>query len=192
MRLVLLAAGVLLLASGADAQQPVDASVIPADAPEWRTLEGAVDEARDEGKLLLIHGYASWCGWCARLDEDVYTDDTIQAYIAEHFEGARLNIENRETVEFFDYRLPQAWLAAGLGVTSTPTTVFVDPASGETITRLPGYADAETFLYALQFVREGAYESSSFTEFMDARKAEAGGETPDADDEATPLIPLAD
>ena len=192
MRLALLALGVLLLASGARAQA-VDASRIPDDAPDWRTVEGAADEARDDGKLLLIHGYATWCGWCARLDEDVYTDDTVQAYLAENFEGARLDIENRETVDFFDYTLPGAWLAAGLGITSTPTTIFVDPETGETITRLPGYADAETFLYALRFVREGAYAELSFQEFVDAQKA--AGEVEDSAapaDEDAPLIPLGE
>lgn len=188
MRTAFFALGVLLTASGAAAQS-VDASVIPDDAPEWRTLEGAVDEAREEGKLLLLHGYASWCGWCARLDEDVYTDDRVQAYLAENFEGARLNIEDMEAVDFFDYSLPTAWLAAGLGISSTPTTVFVDPATRETITRLPGYADAETFLYALQFVREGAYAEVSFEDFMDARK---GGAPEAEEEEAAPMIPLGE
>ncbi len=181
----------LLAASGVAAQ---DASIIPDDAPEWKPIETAVAEAKTGEKTLLLHGYAAWCGWCGRLDTDVYTDDTIQAYLDANFEVARLDIENREPIEFFDYRLPTAWLASGLGITSTPTTIFMDPQTGEVITRLPGYADAETFLFALRYVREGAYEDGSFQDFMDREN----GVTPDTsgddmtDEDATaPLVPVA-
>jgi thioredoxin-related protein len=47
--------------------------------------------------------------------------------------------------------------------------VFVDT-NGELITKLPGYSDAETFLYALRFVRTGSYATQSFREFMDAER----------------------
>lgn len=170
--------------------QATDASVIPADAPDWTPIETAVTEAKTGQKTLLLHGYAAWCGWCARLDNDVYTNDEIQEYLDENFEVARLDIENRETIEFFDYRLPTAWLASGLGVTSTPTTIFMDPETGEVITRLPGYADPETFLFALRFVREGAYEEGSFQDFMDREKGVTDEDLTDADATA-PLVPVA-
>lgn len=176
----------LLLFAGAAQAQGVDASVIPDDAPEWETLADAIDESKTEQKILLLHGYAKWCNWCAKMDQDVYTNDEVQAYLDEHFEVTRLDIENRETVDFFDFRLPMAWLSSGIGITSTPTTVFVDAEAGEIITRLPGYADAETFLYALRFVNEGAYATSSFRDFVDAEKG-----IKEASDD-TPMIPLAD
>ena len=174
----------LLLATGVHAQ--TDASVIPDDAPDWRPLAEAVEHAAAGDKVLLLHGYAKWCGWCSRLDQDVYTDDDVQAYLADNFELARMDIENRETVDFFDFRLPTAWLASGLGITSTPTTIFMDAASGEVITRLPGYADQETFLYALQYVREGAYAEISFNDWVNEQKEAEAGE-----DDA-PLVPLAE
>lgn len=176
----------LLFLAGAAQAQGVDASVIPDDAPEWETLADAIDESKTEQKILLLHGYAKWCNWCAKMDQDVYTNDEVQAYLDEHFEVTRLDIENRETVDFFDFRLPMAWLSSGIGITSTPTTVFVDADAGEIITRLPGYADAETFLYALRFVNEGAYATTSFRDFVDAEK-----EIEEASDD-TPMIPLAD
>ncbi|MEM1056365.1 MAG: thioredoxin fold domain-containing protein [Bacteroidota bacterium] len=189
MRLALLF--VLTLAVSAAHAQPVDASIIPDDAPEWQTVGTAIADAEAEDKVLLLHGYAAWCGWCARLDQDVYTDDEVQAYLAQNFEVTRLNIENRETIDFFDFRLPVAWLASGIGITSTPTTIFMDPESGEIITRLPGYADRETFLYALRYVREGAYERESFQDFVDARKEEIELEEVEEPGPA-PLVPLAE
>ena len=176
----------LLLFALPAAAQSVDASLVPDDAPEWKAMETAIEDAQTSGKTLVLHGYAAWCGWCARLDQDVYTDDTVQAYFAEHFEGVRVDIESAETVEFYDYRLPTGWLASGIGITSTPTTVFVDGETGQLITRLPGYADAETFLLALRFVHEKAYETMSFQAFRDANAEEHDH---DHDHEAAPMLP---
>jgi thioredoxin-related protein len=47
--------------------------------------------------------------------------------------------------------------------------VFVDT-DGSLITKLPGYTDPETFLYALQYVREEAYETTPFDQFIAARR----------------------
>ena len=175
-------AALLLAAAAPAALAQVDASVIPDDAPDWKTMDQAIADAREGGKTLLLHGYAAWCGWCSRLDNDVYTDDAVQAYLAEHFEGTRLDIEDPGTVTFYDYTLPTAWLASGIGITSTPTTVFVDGETGELITRLPGYADAETFLLALRFVEEEAYETMTFRAFLDANQ-------PAEEEPAAPMLP---
>ena len=185
----LFAALALLVATPALAQ--VDASVIPDDAPEWKPLATAVADAKAGDKTIVLHGYAAWCGWCSRLDNDTYTDDRVQAYLAEHFEGARLDIEDPTTVEFYDFTLPMAWLAAGIGVSSTPTTVFVDGASGEIITRLPGYADAETFLLALQFVHEEAYDEMSFQAFRESRAPSDPDEETDDAPAGPPMLPSA-
>jgi thioredoxin-related protein len=165
-RLLSLAAA-LLLALPAQAQ--TDASIIPDDAPAWLSMEDAISTAQADGKLIVVHTYASWCGWCAKLDNEVYTDDAVQAYLAEHFTATRVDLEGEASVQFFEHAVSMSGLGHAFGVTGTPTTVFVDT-NGELITKLPGYADAETFLYALRYVRTGAYETTSFRQFMDAER----------------------
>ncbi len=155
----------LALACALPAAAQVDASQIPDDAPDWLPMADAVAQARATGKTLVVHTYAVWCGWCARLDTDVYTDDDVQAYLAEHFVATRVNTESQDVVPFFDFSVSMAGLAQAFRVTGTPTTVFVSP-EGELITRLPGFAPAETFRLTLRYVHEKAYESESFGEFQ--------------------------
>ena len=167
------AAALALLALPVRAQ--TDASLVPDDAPEWRSMSDAVEAARAADRLLVVHAYTAWCGWCARMDRDTYTDDTVQAYLAAHFEATRLDLESREVVPFFEYTASMAELGDALQVTGTPTTVFVD-SDGTLITKLPGYNDPETFLYALRYVHERAYEGVSFAEFVQAQQpTESGG-----------------
>ena len=183
LRLATLAA---LVAFALPAAAQTDASIIPDDAPDWRPMAVAIDSAKASGKLLMVHVYAPWCGWCVRADREVYTDDAIQAYLAEHFEATRVDTDSDAPGDFFEHDLTMNELAGALGISATPTTVFVDPASGELITKMPGYKDPETFLYAMQFVREAAYESQSFPEFIDGRRGAA------AADVAAPALPTAD
>ncbi len=169
---------VLAAAPGAAAQAHpgggVDASAIPDDAPGWRPMGDAIAAARADSTLLLVHTYAVWCGWCARLDRDVYADDAVQAYLDEHFEVTRLDIESPDSVAFFGGAVPMRELGQALGVSGTPTTVFFD-ADGTYLTRLPGYAPLDTFLAVLRYVREGAYATEAFEDFRARIGADAAG-----------------
>lgn len=176
-RLCLFATLVVALAAPAFAQ--TDASRVPTDAPEWLPMSEAIAKAKAEDKLLLIHTYAVWCGWCARMDQEVYTDDAVQAYIGEHFVGTRMDLESEEVVPFFEHTASMAALGNAFGVTGTPTTVFVDP-SGELITKLPGFADAETFGYALRYVHEGTYATMGFRQYVDQQRGVAMPALPQA------------
>lgn len=181
-RLALLAA--LLLPLAAQAQDQDSPAVnngyeIPADAPAWLSVEGAIAAAQDSDKLVLVYGYAAWCGYCVRFDREVFTDDAVQAYVNEHFAPARLDLEDTTTVQFFDASVTGVELGRAMGISGTPTTVFVDR-DGSLITKFPGYTDAETFLYALQYVKEAAYETTPFDAFLAARRAGI---------DATPKIP---
>lgn len=158
-----------LVAFALPAAAQTDASVVPDDAPNWLPMDQAIEHAQESGKLLMVHAYAPWCGWCVRADREVYTDDAVQAYMAENFEATRLDTDSDDVAPFFEHTMTMSALASALGVSGTPTTIFVDPSDGELITKLPGYKDPATFLYAMQFVREAAYDSQTFAEFVDAR-----------------------
>ena len=147
-----------------------DALVIPGDAPDWLSMEAAVAEARAEGKLVVVYGFAPWCGFCVRFDREVFTDDAVQAYLAEHFAAVRLDLDSDGPVQFFDASLTQRQLGAVMGITGTPTSVFVS-ADGELITKLPGFHDPETFRLALRYVREEAYATATFEDYLSANRA---------------------
>ena len=146
-----------------------DASVIPDDAPDWLSMEDAVVAAGAGGKLLLVYGYAPWCGYCVRFDREVFTDDAVQAYLADHFAPVRLNLESDAVVQFFDAAVTEAELGQAMAIRGTPTAVFVGP-GGELITKFPGYTDPETFGLVLRYVREEAYETATFQDYVELNR----------------------
>ena len=151
------------------AQAQHDASVVPEDAPDWVSLEAAIADAQAGDKLILVYGYASWCGFCVRFDNEVFTDDAVQAYVNEHFAPTRLNLEDTTRVQFFDVSVTGVELGNAMGIVGTPTSVFVDN-DGSMITKVPSFMDPETFLYVLQYVKEEVYETTSFNAYLTARR----------------------
>ena len=166
-----LCAFALLLAALPTSAQP-NAGLIPEDAPTWRSMDEAIGLAKANDRLLVLHSYSVSCGWCVRMDRETYSDDAVQAYMEAHYEATRLDLESEEIVTFFEHTLSMASLGNALQVSGTPTTVFVD-SDGSLITKMPGFQDAETFLFALRYVKEEAYEQVSFAEYI-ASQTDAG------------------
>ncbi len=136
-----------------------------AQAPAWHTFSEAVAAARKSGKPILVDVYAPWCGWCRKMQTEVYPLPELRKYLEAHFEIARLNLEEySDTVTFKGYALTSAELAMGLGASSTPTTVFLEP-DGDYITRLPGFHEGDVFLEVLRFIGSGAYRHLTYEEF---------------------------
>ncbi len=131
----------------------------------WLTFQEALQAAEVSGRPILVDVYAPWCSWCARLQNEVYPSDDVRAYIEEHFEIARLNIEeDDQVIDFKGYSLTPAELASGLGAEGTPTTVFL-ASNGDYITRLPGFLEASEFIHVLKYIGSGAFESEPFQEY---------------------------
>ena len=131
----------------------------------WPTFDEAVATAQSTGKILLIDIYAPWCGWCRRMQQEVYTNSALVTYVQDHFAYGRLNIDDAETRhDFLGQNFSSQELGYALGAQGTPTTVFLT-AEGQYITRCPGYWDLDAFTKAVEFVATGAWETQSFSDF---------------------------
>lgn len=103
---------------------------------DWQSnYDDAMAKAKKEKKLVMVDVYTDWCGWCKKLDKDVYSKPEIQAKLQKNFIAVKINPEknqkNREVAERF-------------GVRGYPNIVFVD-ATGKKLYQQPGYSPADEF-----------------------------------------------
>lgn len=149
------------------AQSTADVSDVVTDDPfVWPTFDEAIVAASKSGKPILIDIYAPWCGWCRRMQKEVYGNETLVAYVKEHFEYGRLNIDDSETQhDFMNYELTSQELGSALGARGTPTTVFLKQ-DGTYITRLDGYWTPEPFGKAIKFIGSGAYQIQEYEDYL--------------------------
>ena len=131
---------------------------------QWHSYNEGVALARTQNKKVLIDVYTDWCGWCKKMDSDVYSDESINKIVAGHFIAVKLNAESSNSVTVGTDQLNEASLARAMGATGYPTTVFLDSGAGP-ITRIAGYMEAKQFAAVLKFIGEDHYKSTTFEQF---------------------------
>jgi thioredoxin-related protein len=157
----LVGAGLALFSSSRKDQQKADSSL---DKIQWHSYDDAVTLARSQKKKLLVDVYTDWCGWCKKMDSDVYSDENIRAIVAANFIAVKLNAESTKNVTVGTDQLDEASLARAMGVTGYPTTVFLE-SGAEPITKLAGYMEAKDFATVLKFIGEDHYKNTTFEQY---------------------------
>lgn len=137
-------------------------------------LEGA----RKEGKRFVIMWELKGCPYCKETHLVNFAQSRISDYVKANFEVLQLNIiGSRKVTDFDGTELSEKELAGKYGVRFTPTFQFfaeeatplknLAPAKRE-VARAPGYMRPDDFLAMFRYVREKAYESKSFRDYLKA------------------------
>jgi len=137
-------------------------------------LEGA----DKEGKRFVVMWELKGCPYCKETHFVNFAQPRIADYVKTNFEVLQLNIiGSRKVTDFDGVELSEKELAAKYSVRFTPTFQFfgenaavlksLPPAKRE-VARSPGYMLPEDFLAMFRYVREKAYESKSFRDYLKA------------------------
>ena len=143
--------------------------LLTADELAWTGYSEALQLAKESGKKVLVDVYTDWCGWCKRMDKDVYANEKVKAFLKEHFETAKLNAEavTKHTVD--GYTLTEKEIAALYQIKGYPATIFLTP-EGKTITIVPGYVSADRFLPMLEYIEGEHYKTTKWEDYLSARE----------------------
>lgn len=131
---------------------------------KWRSFDVGIAEAKKTNKKILLDVYTDWCGWCKKLDKDVYANDKIVSYVNKAYIPVKLNGEGARKLTYKDQQSTEMGLAAAFGIRSYPTIIFLD-SQGEPINSLGGYVDADRFLPIVKYIGEDHYKSMTWDEY---------------------------
>jgi thiol-disulfide isomerase/thioredoxin len=96
------------------------------------SYEKALEKAKAENKLVMADFTAEWCGWCKKLESDVYPKPEVAAKIAQ-FVPVMVDVD----------KLPD--LAKQFNVTGMPYIAVIDP-DGNVLADQKGYCEAAQFM----------------------------------------------
>lgn len=148
--LLLLVCGVLLGLRALESNLKIDllprggAAAAPKDDHAgWleQDYEGALQQAKAGGKLVLVDIYADWCAQCKELDENTWPDAGVKAWITKNAVALRLDTDAKRKD-----------LAGTLQIRSYPTVLLLD-GDGKEVGRILGFQKPPAMLAFLQGVR---------------------------------------
>jgi tetratricopeptide (TPR) repeat protein len=143
---------------GAPPRQPVERPILVEPGPGVRddgevvsavqwfdgTLDEALQMAADQDKLVFLDVGAYWCPPCHELDEKVFTDATVGAWLREHTIALHIDAEKAEGPELVERYHVQAY-----------PTLLVLEASGLEKDRIVDFHPSAELLAMLAAVAEG-------------------------------------
>jgi thioredoxin-related protein len=139
-------------------------------------LADDLEGARKEGKRFVVMWELKGCPYCKETHFVNFAQPRIADYVKTNFEVLQLNIiGSRKVIDFDGAELSEKQLAAKYGVRFTPTFQFfgedtkplksLSPEKRE-VARAPGYMRPDDFLALFRYVREKAYETKSFLDYL--------------------------
>jgi len=151
-------------------EKAVRAEAVPV---KWYPYREGMALAREKGRPVLMDFYAVWCGWCRRMDNEVFADPEVSAKLAEKYVCVRIHTDANygETIRYKNHLMTKEEFMAMLGVQGLPTLVFLDK-EGNLITRVPGFVPKELMLPLLGYIEKECYlKKVSFNDYMNDKSA---------------------
>lgn len=69
---------------------------------KFSTLDDAIALAQQEGKPIFIDTYASWCGWCKYMDQNIFSDASAGSFFNKHFVNIKVDADKSSSYHFTD------------------------------------------------------------------------------------------
>ena len=142
-------------AAPAPAAPAATANAAPAGI-EWKDFGPGLAAAKKVGKPVLVQFFATWCGYCRRMEATTFKNAAVIADLQKAAVTVRVDGEEAEPRD--GYR--GADLADKYGVRLFPTHVLLD-GEGRVVAKAPGFMEPQAFLSWFKLSVAKAYQQSA-------------------------------
>lgn len=110
----------------------------------WQLVKA---KAKAENKYIFVDCYATWCGPCKRMENEVYTKESVGNYLNGKFISIKIQMDTTNK----DDEFVQKWyndahfIKSTYEITAYPTLLFFSP-EGKIVHKYLGYSEAEDFI----------------------------------------------
>ncbi|MCR8556988.1 thioredoxin family protein [Mucilaginibacter sp. BJC16-A38] len=110
----------------------------------WEQIK---QEAKAENKFIFVDCYATWCGPCKKMDQEVYQKITVGEYMNQHFISVKMQMDTSKAEDDATKRTyaDAHAVMVGYNVKSFPTFLFFSP-NANLVTKGNGYLADSNFV----------------------------------------------
>lgn len=132
----------------------------------WKRYDTGLKTAKSDNKYVLVQFFATWCGYCRKMDKEVFTDPTIQQTLKDKFVPVRVTESSDNKIQLADRQVTEKELTAMNQVTGFPTLVFMDP-QGKTLGKIPGFIPSDEMNGILKFISSESYKKMDYPTYKE-------------------------
>jgi thioredoxin-related protein len=134
---------------------------------DWKSFNEAQTQAKEDQKKVLIYVNARWCGYCKKMEKEVFSQESVQELTSKYFHPVWIDVDEEDSyLTFQNQKMSHSQFADALQAYSTPTFVFFDE-NGPPIAAQPGFLPEDIYTQILKYVGSSAYEDQSYEEFSE-------------------------
>ena len=109
---------------------------VPREIAWEHDLHSALNRAEDGNRVVVVDVYTDWCGWCKKMDRNIYSDPQVAA-LGRDAVFLKLNAEDQGEGQRF---------AREAGVRGFPTTIVLDSRGRQLQQRVGYFSPATAFV----------------------------------------------
>ncbi len=163
--LLALLLGFQLISAQTPGAKPKGNSVADTTAKEihWYDLQEGLKLAQERNKHVFIDFSTSWCGWCRKMEADVFSDPQVEKVLNEDFVPVKVDGDSEKELEIKGYKVTEKNLTKyEFGVRGYPTFWFLTP-EGNKVGAIIGYKPKDYMLQQFAMVKDYKYDTTRTT-----------------------------
>ena len=134
-------------------------------AGNWTGFDEGFRDAAKRNVPVIVDFSAEWCGWCKKMDSDVFSRPEVSSRLAKEAATVRIDVDSKTPLTYRGKTTTAGQLAGLVGVQGLPTLVVFD-SRGNKLAELVGYVDAKYFLRFLDYIKTKKYQSMGFEAYL--------------------------
>ena len=114
------------------------AAVVDPGEIVWTSIEELDAKLKAEPRPVVIEMYATWCGWCKKMDKTTFADPEVAALLNQTVYLVKINGETTDSFTFLGKQTNGKEMRNSLKIQGYPTFVLLDKQQ-EKLEVVPGY-----------------------------------------------------
>lgn len=133
-------------------------------------IDNIISSAKKSNKHLFVWLHKTDCGYCENMREFTLENETIKAFIDKNFIFVHINVYEKDSVKYQDFRGNGLEFAKDIGYNFYPSSLFFDN-QGDIVLSEVGFIDRDKepnenrFYKILNFIESKNYENINFSDY---------------------------